>query len=369
VQAADVPTLAQGNFARAADAVAFGTPPYPAPAHTIPHLNDGLYGNDNSWLGNELGATSGKVYAGVYFTGGTKQIDGIALGRDNLRQYEDRAAGAYLVEFTLEEFDFTDDAAADAASWAPVGLATAHLTDGAPGLRHRYGFEPVTVRAMRVRTELDNAIDELELLGEPPANSPPSAVVTTQPDPPTVALAGGTAQVTVDGSASDDGDGGTQGLTFAWEKVSGPEGDSIAQPGEAVTTISFTQEGTYSYRLTVDDGQASSNTDSADVTITVLPESGRRFRRGDANLSGKVDISDPIATLGFLFLGSPTSLACRDAADSDDRGDVNLTDAVYTLNRLFIGGPPLPDPGPDICGPDPTEDTLPDCDYPEEICS
>jgi len=57
----------------------------------------------------------------------------------------------------------------------------------------------------------------------------------------------------------------------------------------------------------VDDGQATSYTASAEITVTVLPEARQRFRRGDANASGKVDISDPIATLGFLFLGDPAS--------------------------------------------------------------
>jgi len=93
-------------------------------------LNDGLYGNDNSWLGNELGPTSGKVYAGVYFTERAKEISGIALGRDNLGGFVDRAAGNYLVEFTLDEFNAADDAAIDAASWTTIGIATAHLTGG-----------------------------------------------------------------------------------------------------------------------------------------------------------------------------------------------------------------------------------------------
>lgn len=39
--------------------------------------------------------------------------------------------------------------------------------------------------------------------------------------------------------------------------------------------------------------------------ITVTP-GGTKFRRGDANDSGPpVDISDPVYTLNFLFLGGP----------------------------------------------------------------
>ncbi|MBI4584314.1 MAG: hypothetical protein HY717_09865 [Planctomycetes bacterium] len=161
--AGDVPTFEDGNAARAPDAVAFGTPPFPHPAHTIPHLNDGLYGNSNSWLGNEPGPTSQKVYAGVYFSGGPRQIHGIALGRDNLSQFLDRAAGPYLVQYTLDTFDPAADGATDAANWIPVGLAQAHLTDGMAHLRHRYRFDLLSARAIRVLTEGQNAIDEIEL--------------------------------------------------------------------------------------------------------------------------------------------------------------------------------------------------------------
>ncbi|MBI4584313.1 MAG: hypothetical protein HY717_09860 [Planctomycetes bacterium] len=160
----DVSTLAEGNLARAADAVAFGTPPYPDPAHTIPHLNDGLYGNPNSWLGNEEGLSSRRVYAGIYFTGGAKTIEEIALGRDNLNQYADRAAGAHLIEYTQDEFDFTDDAQVAAATWQVLGRARAHLEEAPPNLRRRYRLPaPVSARAVRVVTALGNALDELEL--------------------------------------------------------------------------------------------------------------------------------------------------------------------------------------------------------------
>jgi len=61
------------------------------------------------------------------------------------------------------------------------------------------------------------------------------------------------------------------------------------------------------------------------------------FLRGDANESGRVDISDAIKTLGFLFLGEPAP-SCHDRMYSDDDGQLNLTDAVTILNFLFFGG-------------------------------
>jgi uncharacterized repeat protein (TIGR01451 family) len=79
--------------------------------------------------------------------------------------------------------------------------------------------------------------------------------------------------------------------------------------------------------------------------------------RGNANADARFDVSDPIATLGFLFLGDPVELACEDAADADDDGALNLTDAVFALGHLFLGGPQPPPPFPG-CGADPTADAL-----------
>jgi hypothetical protein len=82
------------------------------------------------------------------------------------------------------------------------------------------------------------------------------------------------------------------------------------------------------------------------------------FLRGDADRSGMIEVSDPIRTIGYLFLGS-MPVGCLDAADANDNGDVDIADAVYVLGYLFLGSaPPLP-PFP-IEGDDPTADRL-DC--------
>jgi hypothetical protein len=81
-----------------------------------------------------------------------------------------------------------------------------------------------------------------------------------------------------------------------------------------------------------------------------------RFVRGDTNQDGRVNISDALVVIGYLFRdGAP--LSCLDAADSDDSGRVDLTDAIFFLNHLFLGGPPPPPPYPQD-GPDPTPDEL-----------
>lgn len=90
------------------------------------------------------------------------------------------------------------------------------------------------------------------------------------------------------------------------------------------------------------------------------------FRRSDSNNDGSIDISDAVNTLSFLFLGSGT-MPCPDAADANDDGAVDISDAVYILSFLFLGGKDIPAPYP-ACGTDPTDDSLPDCQYDPATC-
>ncbi len=76
------------------------------------------------------------------------------------------------------------------------------------------------------------------------------------------------------------------------------------------------------------------------------------FRRGDANADGKVDISDAVSTLLWLFAGL-SEPPCLEAVDADTSGKIDLTDAIYTLQYLFQGGSSPPAPGPEACGPAP----------------
>ena len=81
-----------------------------------------------------------------------------------------------------------------------------------------------------------------------------------------------------------------------------------------------------------------------------------RFVRADADGSGTVDLSDALAMLSDLFLGS-SDLACLDAADANDDGAVTVSDPIQTLGFLFLGGSELPLPYPE-CGVDTTADVL-----------
>ncbi len=82
------------------------------------------------------------------------------------------------------------------------------------------------------------------------------------------------------------------------------------------------------------------------VTL-VGPQS--EFLRADCNGDGTVDISDPVCTLKWLFVGEATP-GCIAATNTNGDAEVNIADPVSVLNYLFGAGPAPVDPFPD-CGP------------------
>jgi hypothetical protein len=78
------------------------------------------------------------------------------------------------------------------------------------------------------------------------------------------------------------------------------------------------------------------------------------FHRGDSNGDGKLNITDGIFVLNWLFLGGEVP-GCLESANANDAASINITTGIYILNFLFLGGAPPPPPGPvgDPCGPDP----------------
>ncbi|MBI4600416.1 MAG: hypothetical protein HY721_00510 [Planctomycetes bacterium] len=132
-----------------------------------------------------------------------------------------------------------------------------------------------------------------------------------------------------------------------WEVAADPdEGGEVAGGGAAVLGTS----------PVLDVSLASDRSVRAVYVSTVGPE-GAAIRRGDATGDGKVNISDPIATLAFLFTGG-SALPCDDAGDANDDGRLDISDAVTILNYLFAGTATIPAPGPAACGADPTADGL-----------
>ena len=97
---------------------------------------------------------------------------------------------------------------------------------------------------------------------------------------------------------------------------------------------------------------------SLDRNSSGIPdECEQSFIRADSNGDGLLNLSDPVASLRFLFLGGPS--LCLDAEDTNDDGSLNLFDPTYTLTYMFVSGPAIPAPFP-ACGEDSTPDDV-DC--------
>jgi len=89
---------------------------------------------------------------------------------------------------------------------------------------------------------------------------------------------------------------------------------------------------------------------------------GPFFSRGDTDSNGRLSIVDAVLTLRHLFQGGET-LPCAKAADANDDGKVNVSDPIHILGYLFLDGPPPADPLQ--CGVDASADAL-ECDEPED---
>lgn len=70
------------------------------------------------------------------------------------------------------------------------------------------------------------------------------------------------------------------------------------------------------------------------LVVTIGPV---KIQRGDANLDGPFDISDPVTVLSALFLGTG-KIGCADAADATGDKQLDISDPVRMLNALFLGG-------------------------------
>ncbi len=93
---------------------------------------------------------------------------------------------------------------------------------------------------------------------------------------------------------------------------------------------------------------------------TAMHEPPPFFHRGDTDGNGALEITDAVAILGFLFLGShgPT---CMETADANNDSFVGVSDAISVLLYLFGGRASVAPPGPpgDECGVDPDESDSP----------
>jgi hypothetical protein len=120
-------------------------------------------------------------------------------------------------------------------------------------------------------------------------------------------------------------------------------------------------------KLEIARNPASPNGDLVGVNLTIEPECEHfRFSRADCNGDGAIDISDPICTLNWLFLGTSEPI-CVAATNVNGDAEVDISDPVYMLASLFLGGPP-PSPPFGECGLSAQADEALGCSSPPAAC-
>ena len=161
--AKDIALASNGGTAFAKDCISGYT------QHSIAHLNDGIYGNSNSWIGNGQSDFCGVAFAPPC------TIDSLAFGRDNTGAYLDRYTGTYIFQYTQTP---NPNASTPDALWTSFGgfyLNTVY-PNATNELRHVYDFDPISgVTGVRILTCSDGAtfasytcIDELEVYAAVP---------------------------------------------------------------------------------------------------------------------------------------------------------------------------------------------------------
>ena len=150
-------------------------------------------------------------------------------------------------------------------------------------------------------------------------------------------------QIFASGSGWDPEDGTLDGSALVWSIGS----QDITRAGRQ-TLLPGLPPGTYRIRLYANDQDRASARDEIEI---IVADGGGKQRPGDINQDARLDISDAIGVLGFLFLGGGDFefLPCGDGSPGheanvqllDSNGDarLDLSDPVYVLQFLFIGGP------------------------------
>ncbi len=156
--------------------------------HIAANLNDGIYGNSNSWISGDADPGGAPAEAGVTL-GGLVNLTSIAFGRDNGNgafdnssagsdacggQCNDRSLGIYTLQFTAD----------GGMNWTDIGMLNyASDDDLVPGggftsyFRHEYevsltGGAPIVANGVRIVVPqfglgVGTAIDEIEVYGTP----------------------------------------------------------------------------------------------------------------------------------------------------------------------------------------------------------
>jgi hypothetical protein len=169
---ADATNLARTGAAFARDVINGGG----LASHQVPHLNDGVYGNGNSWIGDTAAS-----FAGISLGSTPVEINQLAFGRSNVFSGDpcpggvctDRSLGHYYIQYTNAP---NPNVSTHNSLWTTFGeLFYSQGNPTNPHLRHLYEFPAVMATGIRIIAPTGAAIDEIELYG-------PASVMTLTND-------------------------------------------------------------------------------------------------------------------------------------------------------------------------------------------
>ena len=151
---------------------AFGSSELNFGVHFIPNVNDGLYGNANSWI-SDFTIPDPDPFIGLRFASNIN-VASIAWGRDNNGGTStDRALGVYRLQYTTVAAPdaATVDTGDAATGWQDIGTVAyvvATPPQFSPQLRHRFevssGGNPIVATGIRIKVpDANSDIDEIEV--------------------------------------------------------------------------------------------------------------------------------------------------------------------------------------------------------------
>jgi alpha-tubulin suppressor-like RCC1 family protein len=250
--------LATGGTAFAKNVIA-------AAPHAIAKVNDGTYGNVNSWIAGSLDS-----FIGISLGSTPVSLNRIAFGRDNLGNFGDRVAGSYTVQFTTVP---NPNAATPDADWTSLGTITYPGSIPSPAVRHLYAFSTVSATGVRIRTQAPGdtiCIDEIELYSVPSVVAPVAGVDTLVRLDSTR-----TAKVLQSVLLANDTDADNDPLTINAVANPLPSGATVQLAGNFVLyTAPAANSGAGSFTYTVDDGAGHTTTGTVTVIQVPTPTAG-----------------------------------------------------------------------------------------------
>eukprot|EP00808_Paulinella_micropora_P028763 g6053.t1 len=155
IQSRDATPFGSGSLENFCNETAPGTGTAASGSHCFKNINDGLVGNDFSWISNRL-SPSWIEYAGVTWTY-TRALQGFCTARDATGGVIDRYAGHNTIQYSLKQLDHTSPD----SEWIVLG----GFTRDTPGLVC-YEFEGDGIMAQSLRVTTDNpaaCFDELQI--------------------------------------------------------------------------------------------------------------------------------------------------------------------------------------------------------------